>query len=257
MIQIFGTMRQSNKLLLILFLPAVLWSAEFSTVAAAPVRQGPDVAVISTPASNAVLQGAVDIVGSADHPSFQFYIVEFHPEPVTGDRWQIIGDIHETPVSDGVLETWDTTIYPDGSYTLRLRAVRLDGNYSEAFSQQVVLANAQPIATDTPAATLTPQFVAPTITPTDVPPTPIILVEQPVVDTPTPRPIETSSPLEDPDENGSFIPTVSGISLVPLRDACLYGAGLMLIVFLFFGFLSALRLFFKIFIDRGPPPKSG
>jgi hypothetical protein len=235
----------------------ILWTVQFSAVVAAPVRQGQDIAQITSPASNAVLQGTVDIVGSADQSSFQFYIVEFHPEPVTGDRWQIIGDIHETPVVNGVLESWNTGLYPDGSYTLRLRAVRLDGNYSEAFSQQVVLANAQPLPTDTPAATQTPQFVAPTITPTDVPPTPIILIEQPIVDTPTPRPAETSTPLEDPDENGSIIPTVSGFSLVPLSDACLYGAGLMCIVFLLFGFLSALRLFIKGFSDRQRRRKIG
>jgi hypothetical protein len=204
--------------------------------------QGQDLAIIGSPASNSVVRGTVQITGSADYPSFQFYILEVAPEPVT-DQWQIIGEIHEQPVIDGVLETWDTTLVPDGSYTLRLRVVRLDGNYSEAFSQQVVVTNAQPIPTDTPtpAGPETGPTRPPTTTPTPLPPTPTIVIEQPIVDTPTPRPIPTTPPLTDPEEETSLIPTVSGFSLSPLRDACIYGGGLMVVVFLLFGFLSAIR----------------
>jgi hypothetical protein len=230
-----------------LFLVAILWLVQLSAAVAAPPSQGQDVSIITEPASNAVVQGVVQIRGSADHPSFQFYKVEFAPEPIAGDQWQIIGDLHQEPVIDGVLETWDTTPFPDGSYTLRLRVVRQDGNYNEFFSQQVVVSNAQPIPTDTPEVEETP---IPTITPTNVPPTPTIVIEQPVVDTPTPRPVETSPPLEDPDENRSFLPSVAGFSLAPLRDTCIYGAGIMLGIFLLFGFLSALRIFIQGFVDR-------
>jgi hypothetical protein len=216
------------------------------------LAQGEDLAIISSPASNAVLQGTVQITGSADYPSFQFYIVEFSPEPVTGDQWQIIGVIHEAPVVNGVLETWNTSLYPDGSYTIRLRVVRLDGNYSETFSQQVVISNAQPIPTNTPTPGPTTQAPAgpPTTTPTPLPPTPTIVIDQPVVETPTPRPVPTSPPLQDPDEEQSFIPTVSGFSLIPLRDACIYGAGMMFVLFLALGFLSALRRLILGFVER-------
>lgn len=243
-------MLQKYLVLLFLVLTVTLWLLQLSTAAAAPERQGQDLAVITSPGNNAVIQGTVEIVGSADHPSFQFYIVEFHPEPVTNDQWQIIGNIRETPVIDGVLETWNTTLFPDGSYTLRLRTVRLDGNYTEFFTQQVVVSNAQPIPTETPTPTPTSESVTPTITPTDLPPTPTIVIDQPIVDTPTPRPVATSPPLEDPDENTSFIPTVSDFSVIPLRDACLYGAGIMLGVFVLFGFFSALRMFIMGFINR-------
>jgi hypothetical protein len=214
------------------------------TPAMSVTAQGQDLAVINSPTNNAVVQGTIQITGSADYPSFQFYIVEVSPEPITGDQWQIVGVIHEQPVINGVLETWNTSQVPDGSYTLRLRVVRLDGNYSEGFSQQVVVANAQPIPTDTPtpAADSAEPTRPPTVTPTALPPTPTIVIEQPIVDTPTPRAIPTTPPLEDPDESdSSLIPTVSGFSVSPLRDACFYGGGLMLVVFLFFGFLSALR----------------
>ena len=230
-------------------LVTLIWLIQLSAVIAAPPSQGQDLAIITEPANNAVVGGTVQILGSADHPEFQFYIIEFHPEPVTNDRWQIIGDIHETPVVNNVLETWDTSIIPDGSYTLRLRVVKLDGNYNEFFSQQVVVSNAVPTPTDTVEATATP--ATPTATPTELPPTPAIVIEQPIVDTPTPRPVPTSPPLEDPEEESqSFIPTVSGFSFSPLVTACLYGGGLMMAVFLMFGFLSALRAFIKGFVDR-------
>ncbi len=241
------------QIFLILFTLVAGWFIQLAGAVAAPAQQATDVAVINSPASNEVVRGVAPIVGSADHTSFQFYKVEIHPEPVTGDRWQIIGVIHNTPVINGVLENWDTTLFPDGSYTLRLQTVKQDGNYLEAFSQQVVVANAQPTPTDTPPPTVEqPEAVPgiPTETPTPLPPTPTIVVEQPVVDTPTPRPVETSPPLENPDENNSFIPTVTGFSLSPLRDACLYGAGIMFSVFLLFAFLATLRTFIQGFIDR-------
>lgn len=248
----YRVMLQKRYVLLFLITTSLFLVGQFSAAIAAPTRQGEDIALITSPANNAVVQGTVEIVGSADHPAFQFYIIEFHPEPVTNDQWQIIGTIHEAPVLNGVLESWNTTLYPDGSYTLRLRVVRQDGNYSEFFSQQVVIANAQPLPTDTPTITPTPAQVVPTATPTDLPPTPTIVIDQPIVETPTPRPVvPTSPPLEDPDETGGrFIPTVSGFSVSPLRDACLYGGGLMLGVFLLFGFFSALRAFVMNFINR-------
>ncbi|MEW5958774.1 MAG: hypothetical protein AB1801_13660, partial [Chloroflexota bacterium] len=159
-----------------------LWFTQLAGVLAAPPAQGGDIGVIAGPTSNAVVQGTVQITGSADHPAFQFYVVDLAPEPSTGDRWTTIGATHDSPVINGLLETWDTTLFPDGSYTLRLRVVRLDGNYSEFFVQQVLISNSQPIPTDTPIVVeeLTPG--PPTVTPTPLPPTPTIVVEQPIVD---------------------------------------------------------------------------
>ena len=234
---------------LALIIISAIWFVQISGVVAAPVPQGGDIAVISSPASNAVVQGTVQILGSADHPAFQFYVVDLGPEPNTGDQWSTIGTTHDNPVVNGLLETWDTTQVPDGSYTLRLRVVRLDGNYSEYFVRQVVVSNTQPVPTDTPLPSLESTPPAPTITPTALPPTPTIVIDQPIVDTPTPRPVPTSPPLEDPEESSSIIPTVSGFSTTPLADACLYGGGVMVSIFLLFGFLAALRTFIRGFID--------
>ncbi len=244
--KIFRQIWSKHKFFFSVTLLAAVWLAQFSGVMAAPPVQGQDIALITSPASNAVVQGQVQITGSADYPSFQFYILEFAPEPVSGNQWQIIGVIHQKPALNSPLETWDTTKYPDGSYTIRLRVVRLDGNYTEFFVQQVVVSNAQPIPTATPATQETPR---PTITPTALPATPTVMIDQPVVETPTPRPVETSAPLQNPAEQKSLLPSVSGFSLSPLRDTCIYGAGLMLGLFLLFGFLAALRTFIQGFVD--------
>jgi hypothetical protein len=246
-------MMPQKQIILLMVIIATLWLGQIPGALAAPPTQGEDLAIISSPASNAVVRDAVPIMGSADYPSFQFYIIELSPEPV-GDQWQIIGEIHDQPVVNGVLETWNTALVPDGSYTLRLRVVRLDGNYSEGYAQQVVVSNAAPLPTDTPTPApveeVAPADVAPTITPTDLPPTPPIVIDQPIVETPTPRPIATTPPLDNPDEQQSLIPTVSGFSLTPIMDACLYGSAAMLILFLAFGFLSAMRYFILQIIER-------
>lgn len=230
----------------------MLWLTPLAGAIAAPPGQEQNLAVITSPASNAVVRGVVQIVGSSDHPAFQFYVIEFAPEPITGNQWQIIGTTHNTPVINGVLENWDTTQFPDGSYTIRLRTVRQDGNYDEAFAQQVVIANTQPLPTDTPTPTPVEPAApaAPVDTPTPLPPTPTIVIEQPIVETPTPRPVPTSPPLPDPEEEKSFIPTVTGFSMTPLWDACLFGGAAMFSLFLLFGFLAALSAFIKGIMQR-------
>jgi len=175
----------------------------------------------------------VPILGSATHPQFQFYKLEYALEPVMSDQaWGIIGAIRSEQVVDGQLEVWDTTQIPDGSYSLRLRVVRLDGNYSEYFLVQVVVANAQPTERPTPSETETP-----TVTPTPLPPTPTILIEQPALPTSQATPVPTRTPLPTPSEDeGSF-----ELDITPLQTACLYGTGISLGIFLLFGFMAALR----------------
>jgi hypothetical protein len=250
MIKTYLTIPKRKPLFILLMIAVTFWFILLTKTMAAPPRQGQEIAVITNPANNAIVRGVVQITGSADSPTFQFYVIDLAPEPLTGDQWSTIGATHDAPVINGLLETWDTTQIPDGSYTLRLRVVRIDGNYTEFFAQQVVVTNTQPVPTDTPPPIEATALLLPTATPTDLPPTPTIVIEQPIVDTPTPRPVATSLPLEDPDDNSSFIPTVTGFAISPLRNACLYGGGIMLSVFLFFGFLSALRIFIRGFIDR-------
>jgi hypothetical protein len=209
-------------------LSAMVWRGAL----AAPPAQG-DVSLITSPQNNAIVRGQVPILGSATHPQFQFYKVEVAHEPPSDENFAIVGAIHEDQVVDGQLESWDTTQVPDGSYTLRLRVVRLDGNYSEYSVVQVVVANAQPTETPTPSASPTP-----TISPTPLPPTPTIVIDQPALPTGAVTPAPTRiTPLPTPAEETFSL----NLDAVPLQTACLYGAGISLGVFLLFGLLAALR----------------
>lgn len=225
-------MKRTRLFMLVAFILASLSALSWEGVLAAPPAQG-DLALITSPQNNAIVRGLVPIQGSATHPQFQFYKVEYAREPVTGENYVIIGAIHEGQVVDGQLEVWDTTQVPDGSYTLRLRVVRLDGNYSEYSVVQVVVANAQPTETPTPAEAPTP-----TITPTPLPPTPTIVIEQPALPTGAATPVATQvTPLPTPvEEQASF-----NLDVTLLQTACLYGAGIGLGIFLIFGFMAALR----------------
>ncbi|RMF01455.1 MAG: hypothetical protein D6768_10595, partial [Chloroflexi bacterium] len=67
-------MHRKQLSIAVILLIVALWLVQ---LAATALAQGQDLAVITEPASNAVLRETVQIVGSADYPSFQFYIVEF------------------------------------------------------------------------------------------------------------------------------------------------------------------------------------
>jgi hypothetical protein len=223
--------------LFLFFLTLLGWKGAL----AAPPNQG-DLALITLPQNNAIVRGLVSIQGSATHPQFQFYKVEYSREPVTDDNWVIIGAIREQQIVDGQLEVWDSTLVPDGSYTLRLRVVRLDGNYSEYSVIQVVVANAQPTETPTPAESPTP-----TVSPTPLPPTPTIIIEQPALPTSAATPLPTPvTPLPTPSEEQFTF----DLDVIPLQTACLYGAGVSLGIFLLFAFMAALRNLIYAVLDR-------
>ena len=122
-------------------------------VAAQPSLQSPQVQITS-PEMGEELRGQVAIVGSASIGSFQFYKVEFGVGP-NPQQWAVIGDLHDKPVLNGQLTIWDTTVLPDGVYTLKLQAVRQDGNWDEFLVRQVVIVNAKPTSTPTPTVTPT------------------------------------------------------------------------------------------------------
>lgn len=228
-------MKRWNAVLAVLVVGVVLGMpfAVQASPALEPPGQG-TVAVITSPRDNAILRGRVVITGSADDPNFWKYEVHYAREPV-GENWVLIGTVHEQPVMDGVLETWDTTLVPDGAYSLRLRVVRRDGNYDERYVRGLSVANAQPTETPTPVVEVTP---TPTITPTPLPPTPTVIIEQPVVPTPTPRPTATPGPLLAPEEATS---PVSAFNPARLGGAFCYGAALAVGAFAVIGALALVR----------------
>ena len=102
-------------------------STAFSKLGFVPVNQPKQ---ITAPAPGAVVKGTVEIKGTADHPSFK--------------RWQldILANQNEQKVlsvatgttalkTAGAFTKLDTTKYPNGIHTLRLRIIRADSNYAE------------------------------------------------------------------------------------------------------------------------------
>lgn len=141
---------------------------------------------ISSPQPFSTLRGVISINGTATHPSFQRFQLYFRSESVP-DEWHFMFE-QINQVANGLLGTWDTRGVPDGTYALRLRVVRLDGNYDEKEINGLLVVNTRPIDTPTPDATPTvPEPAAPTATPTALfTPTPVT-VQQPQIATPTPR----------------------------------------------------------------------
>ncbi len=109
---------------------------------------------ITSPAPGDVVSGIVIIRGTATDSSFLRYELAFR----SGNEWIVMAD-GDTPVIDGTLAIWDTTvvgaqgrIFPDGNYELRLRVVRLDYNYGEYFVSNIRVANEGAVDTPTPTA---------------------------------------------------------------------------------------------------------
>jgi len=142
-----------RRLAIRLVLLLAMMAPGLGTVKAGPLLQQSQVQIISPEVSSEV-RGVVPIVGSASVPNFDYYKVEFGngPDP---SQWALIGSMHDTPVINGQLEIWDTTGHPDGVYSLRLRAVKKDGNYGQFFVGQVIIANTRPTQTPTPTPTAT------------------------------------------------------------------------------------------------------
>jgi hypothetical protein len=163
---------------------------------------------ITSPRDRAAVRGLVPIEGSATHPQFQTYEIHFGPEPNPGNQWTpIAGSPFSVPVVQGRLGLWDTTIIPDGIYSLRLRLVRLDGNYDEYIVRGIQVLNTQP--TDTPT-----------------------------VASPTPRPTSTDVPTALPSDTPE--PPVD-VPFQNVSDAACWGAGITVAVFVGIGLFFALK----------------
>lgn len=144
---------------------------------------------ITSPATGSSVSGSVPVIGTATGEPFARYELYFKQEP-SGDESYIwfAGDTRQ--VVNGQLGVWHTGDLAPGTYTLRLRIVRPDGNYGEYFARdiRVNLEPAAPTPTDTPSGpTPTPIPIA---TPTPPPqPTPeVVTVDQPALEEPTPTP---------------------------------------------------------------------
>ncbi len=80
---------------------------------------GANLLQVSSPVAGKRLSGSVAVIGRADSPTFERYVVEWG-RGTNPSAWVAFA-ASEQAIEGGVLARWDTTQLPDGAYTLRVR----------------------------------------------------------------------------------------------------------------------------------------
>jgi len=88
------------------------------------------------------VDGVVPILGSASTAYFDRYAVQYG-EGEAPTAWRFIGPSRTQPVRAGVLDTWDTSALPNGTYTLLLALV--DNRGEQFFARQLVTIRHSPV----------------------------------------------------------------------------------------------------------------
>lgn len=110
-----------------------------------------NIAVLSPVPSSIVAGGSVQVLGSATHPNFLQYQVEFGPDPNPGNLWYLVTSPVTQPVSNGLLGIWNTLGLSDATYQLRLRVFLRDGTTQQTVVGGIRVQNtaATPVPTQT------------------------------------------------------------------------------------------------------------
>lgn len=163
-----------------------------------PTRKPGPLNQITFPQPGTVAYGFMRVRGSATINNFQQYQV--HIARSNSETWQWLTTEIKV-VRDGDLVLINTTLFPDGFYDLRVRALDPSGNYSESFVRGFEIRNQNPpTATPTPSITVTVELSG-TATPPLLSP-----IQTPLPPTSTPTP-------------GSFVPNGQGIYTPANGDA--------------------------------------
>lgn len=155
---------------------------------------------ISSPEQGSSVSGPVPIIGTATGSPFARYELSFK-EASRGDEDYAYFGGETRQVVNGQLGVWHTDVLPPGTYTLRLRVVRPDGNYGEFFVHNVTVSR-DPV-------TPTPDEPTPTPIPIDTPtpyPQPTVAevrVEQPNIEGTAEDPTATPPPPSQSDGGGT------------------------------------------------------
>jgi hypothetical protein len=103
----------------------------FPTPPTPPTPAPPDCpharAQLTRPRIGEAIADQVQVEGSANIDDLGYYKFEFRREDVE-DEWHWAAS-YEDPVDRGVLGTWQVAHLPEGTYTLRLTVVNVQGNY--------------------------------------------------------------------------------------------------------------------------------
>ena len=200
--------------------------------------------VITHPVSGMTISGMVEVTGIATHPNLNVYQLRYAagPEPTGDSQWVDFAIVEGVQVENNVLATWDTTVIPDGQYTLALAVWGADDAASPYvfFVTHLTVNNAQPVATPTSEPPTPEPMPTAVVGPTPTP----VSVEQPATPTPRPSPTppgevteETATPSTGEEEGAGVI-----LDVEELRTA--FCTGGLITVFLFS--LLALYLLVKV-----------
>lgn len=96
--------------------------------------------VISGPGVGQPVSGVTTISGVATHESFQFYKLEYAPGSNATDGFTYFGG-GQVQISGGVLGNFDTSVLPNGEYTIRLTVVDQVGNFPPPCDVSIVVQN--------------------------------------------------------------------------------------------------------------------
>jgi hypothetical protein len=232
----------ANRIHLIIVLIALISFSLLQPASAAPQWQGQDIAQITSPTDGQTIAGLVTITGSADHPDFARWELAYGPDPNPNDAWQPFTEGNQ-PVLNGSIGTWNTGVVADGGYMLRLRVIRKDSNYSEAFVRGLQVSNSAPIGTPTsipPAATFPAE--QPTFTAAEAAqPIATVMVEQPPTSVPEAKPVQTTQPQANAASRRNSAPSTSSVNLGQFGSACLNGVVLVAGLFVILGVIQAGR----------------
>ncbi len=113
--------------------------------------------VILSPIPGNVVAGNIQVLGAAIHPQFLQYQLEYGPDPNPGNLWYPASGIVQTPVLNGILGTWNTTVVQDSIYQLRLRVTLRDGSNLATIVNNIRVQNQAP----TPIPSNTPTIPRP------------------------------------------------------------------------------------------------
>lgn len=127
--------------------PVVTWTP--------PVTVPPYDVRITYPVDGGQVAGYITVVGSASHPRFLQYALEWGPDPNPGNLWYPLMSPRNQTVLNGGLGAWNTTTIPDGVYQLRLHVWLTDGTDTFDIATGVRVSNQQPTAV--PTLTSTPR----------------------------------------------------------------------------------------------------
>lgn len=83
---------------------------------------------LTEPRVGAIVQGKVELYGTAAIENFDYYKIEFRRDEAI--EWAFLAR-YKQPVTDGLLAVWDTSDLPAGRYWVRLVVVDTIGNYFE------------------------------------------------------------------------------------------------------------------------------